>query len=98
MISKRLRVLTPLSVSLLLGSFCVGAEEQSDAHALHEKNCISCHGTDVYTREDRKVTSYEGLGRQVRRCETALGLRWFDEEIDDVSAYLNSKYYRLMPD
>lgn len=70
----------------------------TNIEAVHEKSCTSCHGTDVYTRRDRKVMSYEGLARQVRRCETALGLRWFDDEIDAMTAFLNHGYYRFMPD
>lgn len=65
---------------------------------VHQQSCTECHGTDVYTRDDRKVTSYDGLARQVRRCETALGLRWFDDEIDAMTAHLNREYYRFMPD
>jgi predicted site-specific integrase-resolvase len=39
------------------------------------------------------VTSLDGLERQVQRCETALGLRWFDEDIKDVASYLNHHFY-----
>ena len=90
---------TAIALSLLLGlGSARSAEEPADAHALHEQHCIQCHQTDVYTRADRKVTSYDGLGRQVRRCETALGLRWFDDEIDAVTRFLNRDFYRLMPE
>lgn len=89
---------TAIAPPLLLGLGAArSAEEPADPHALHEQNCIQCHQTDVYTRADRKVTSYVGLGRQVRRCETALGLRWFDEEIDAMTRYLNREFYRLTP-
>ena len=88
-----------LALPLLLAIGGAHAEEEAvDAHALHEQSCVKCHGTDVYTRSDRKVTSYEGLERQVRRCETALGLRWFDEDIAAMTSYLNQKYYRFMPE
>jgi mono/diheme cytochrome c family protein len=78
-----------------LGTAVSAEEAAPDAHALYETNCLKCHGPEVYLRPDRKVTSYDALGRQVRRCETALGLRWFDEEIADVTAYLNEKFYKL---
>jgi mono/diheme cytochrome c family protein len=86
-----------LPLMLALGAARAG-DEAPDPQALHEQNCVKCHGTEVYTRPDRKVTSYDGLGRQVRRCETALGLRWFDDEIAAVTSYLNREYYRLMPE
>jgi len=43
------------------------------------------------------VTSLEGLDRQVRRCELALGLKWFDEEIADMTGYLNTHHYKFQP-
>ena len=99
MTARRNRIVPALALPLLLGILPAAAEETAaDAHALHEQNCVKCHGTDIYTRADRKVTSYDGLGRQVRRCETALGLRWFDEDIADMTAYLNQNFYRFMPE
>lgn len=73
-----------------------GASPQA-AKELHETNCVSCHGTEVYTRSDRKVTTASGLEHQVRRCELALGLKWFDDEISAVSQYLNENYYQFKP-
>lgn len=99
MMTGPLRLTAALALPLLLGvNAARGGDEAADPHALHEQNCLKCHGTDIYTRPDRKVTSYEGLGRQVRRCETALGLRWFDEDIAAVTGYLNRDFYRLMPE
>ena len=59
------------------------------------QNCTSCHGSELYTRKDRLVTSRPGLTKQVKRCELALGLTWFDDDIDNVAEYLNGKYYRF---
>jgi hypothetical protein len=100
MMTGPLRLAAALALPLLLGISAAAraGDEAADAHAMHEQNCVKCHGTEIYTRPDRKVTSYEGLGRQVRRCETALGLRWFDEDITEVTSYLNREYYRLMPE
>jgi cytochrome c553 len=58
-------------------------------------NCMKCHDQKVYTRPDRHVTSLDGLNKQVRRCEQSLGLKWFDDDIDDVAAYLNQNYYHF---
>ncbi len=71
------------------------APETAKGKALADQDCVKCHGTEVYTRADRKVTSRDGLERQVRRCETALGLRWFEDDIKDVAGYLNSHYYHF---
>ena len=70
--------------------------------ALHEKNCIACHassyggnGAAIYTRDFAKVTSAKGLITQVRSCNTNLGLKWFEDEELNVSAYLNQTYYKF---
>jgi cytochrome c553 len=73
----------------------VQAAEPEGAAALYQEHCLKCHGPEIYTRDDRKVTSLPGLHRQVQRCETALGLRWFDEDINDVAAYLNEQFYHF---
>ncbi len=93
----------PLSLSLLLilawGTAAAVAADPSldNAQALVNQNCVQCHGTEVYTRKDRKVLSLDGLGRQVRRCEIALELRWFDEDIQAVTDHLNNQFYRFKP-
>lgn len=73
------------------------AAESPDPHALYEQNCLKCHGSEVYTRPDRKIDSYPALARQVRQCETNLELRWFDEEVEAVTGYLNRTYYKFLP-
>lgn len=69
---------------------------------LHQQHCIACHEriTDgapasLYTRDNRLVTSLDGLRAQVRRCEQNLELRWFDEDVDNVVDYLNQTYYHF---
>lgn len=64
---------------------------------LYEANCTTCHGSEVYTREDRMIDSLSGLESQVRRCESSLELRWFDDQIMDVTQLLNDRYYHFKP-
>jgi hypothetical protein len=71
------------------------AAAEGRGEALVEKHCTSCHDDAIYTREGRRVTTVNGLQKQVRRCEQSLGLTWFDEEIADVVAYLNNNYYHF---
>lgn len=69
---------------------------------LLEENCIKCHasmvggdGSKIYTREDRRIDSLEALNKQVHRCKNSLGVSWPEDQIDDVVAYLNHKYYKF---
>ena len=66
-----------------------------DATALVKEHCSSCHGSEVYTREDRRVRSLAALHTQVRMCEQNLGLTWFDDQIDAVANLLNTQFYRF---
>lgn len=68
-----------------------------DAEALHDEHCTSCHGSEVYTRENRMIGSLPALETQVRRCETVRGLRWFDEDVTAVTNFLNERYYHFTP-
>jgi cytochrome c553 len=86
---------TLLIPSLLIVLAAPAAMASPDAAALYQDNCLKCHGPEVYTRDDRKVSSLPGLQRQVQRCELALGLKWFDDEINAVADYLNENYYKL---
>ena len=80
---------------LLTGLPAAQAADAKRGEQLVGENCTSCHDDSVYTRKERRVSSLAGLEKQVRRCEQNLGLRWFDEDIQDVVGYLNSTYYNL---
>jgi len=82
-------------VLLAAASMPLHAADPAVGKTLVESNCNNCHGTEVYTRADRKVSSYPQLQTQVRRCELALGLKWFDEDIDNAASYLNQEYYKF---
>ena len=63
--------------------------------SLHSENCTRCHGSDVYTRADRKVTSLAALGKQVRMCDSQLETQLFPEELEKITGYLNQTYYKF---
>ncbi len=90
---KRLLILT--TTCLLAAGTPLTTATAGNGAALHAENCASCHDDGVYKRKDRRVTDMAGLKKQVQRCEQSLGLTWFDEDVDDVAAYLNSTYYKF---
>lgn len=86
-----------LATSLLL-SLSVQAEEASVSNGqrlFNESRCLECHGVDIFTRKDRKVQDLRGLESKVRQCDTNLSTNWFDDQILDVVAYLNTTYYKF---
>ena len=69
---------------------------------LHSEQCMACHaarfgdnGNEIYTRDNRRVTSLEGLQKQVNRCKNNLQIVWFDEDVADVAEYLNASFYHF---
>lgn len=64
--------------------------------SLHADKCTSCHGTEVYTREDRRINSLASLEGQVKHCmKAAAKADWTASETDSVVEYLNTKYYKF---
>ena len=56
---------------------------------------MSCHDDGMYARENPRVTTRAALQSQVQRCETTLDLKWFPEDVDAVTEYLNQTFYKL---
>jgi mono/diheme cytochrome c family protein len=69
------------------------AADINNGKQLHQKYCLRCHQSEMYTRDDRKVKTLEQLNKQVQQCELAIELGWFEEEVEDVTDYLNVTYY-----
>jgi len=63
--------------------------------AIHQANCLRCHTNSVYTRKDRKVSSLDGLVKQVQMCDTQLETQLFPEDLDKVVTYLNESFYKF---
>jgi mono/diheme cytochrome c family protein len=89
------RFALPLCVAVSLGTTASQAADVAVGQQLIKTHCQGCHGNDVYTEQDRRVTSLPGLYKQVRRCEQMLGLTWFDEDIDNAATYLNQEFYKF---
>jgi hypothetical protein len=84
-----------ITVSLLTAASSLPAANLDNGKTLVAGNCTKCHNESVYIRPDRRVNTLDGLNQQVSRCEQALGLKWFDDDITDVATYLNQTYYHF---
>ena len=79
----------------LLAATPLQAADVGHGKTLQEKNCMGCHDDSMYTRKNRKVSTLAGLEKQVKRCELSLGLQWFDDDVADVTEYLNTSFYKF---
>ena len=64
---------------------------------LYKTHCDSCHTTQVHWRDRRLATDWRGLQSQVRRWQRNTGLKWSEQEIVDVTRYLNGRFYHFTP-
>jgi len=83
-----------LITSLLLLPTAYASDDEAGGE-LHQQHCVRCHDSSIYRRAAPMVTNLEALESQVQRCEQMLALRWFDEDIENVSGYLNHHYYHF---
>ena len=83
-----------LCVSILMMPVTlIHAEDISYGRELHQENCLECHKPELYERANRTVKTLKHLRSQVLFCAVNNDVEWFDEEVDDVTAYLNAFYY-----
>jgi mono/diheme cytochrome c family protein len=86
---------------LLAGSFD-NTNPKAGAKLYAEGKCAACHarmkggdGTQMYLGADHKVKSAAALETQVQYCVTQLNIQWFPEDVRNVAAWLNQRYYKF---
>ena len=82
-------------ITLIVFILAHGPSHAADGKAIYEKSCTGCHGTGIFTRADRRVKDLDRLRTQVRQCSYAIEAKWFDAEINAVTDYLNTSFYKF---
>jgi len=62
---------------------------------LYENHCLSCHESMVHIRSKQTARSLPDLHAKVRQWADYLHLPWGNEEVADVTRFLDSRYYRF---
>ncbi|MDX2464254.1 MAG: hypothetical protein QNK31_07060 [Porticoccus sp.] len=70
----------------------------SRGQLLYENHCIVCHDSRVHIREKRKSRSVTDIAKWVLRWSQHLKLDWNRAEINQVTEYLNQRFYELPDD
>ena len=84
-----------LSILTLFIAQAAYAADPEHGKRLHDVACISCHGTELYRRDERVASSYDALREEVDRWQLSMKLKWRGEDIDDVTDYLNNTFYNF---
>ena len=94
--SSRSRVIAFCIVGLALFGAPVPspAADTERGRGLYEESCTACHAESVHARSKRVARNFGEIRGWVERWNATLGLRWGDEEVEDVTAYLNAAFYR----
>jgi mono/diheme cytochrome c family protein len=59
------------------------------------KVCLPCHNTTLYVSPQRKIKSLPALREEVARWGDYYNPALSEQDIDDVTAYLNAKFYKF---
>lgn len=98
-----MRLAAAAALATALPVLAVAAGSPAEGRKLVESaKCEACHqdkvygplGT-IYTRTDRKVTTWPRLKAQVAACNTQLNLGLFPEDEEHIAAWLNATWYKL---
>lgn len=72
------------------------AMEFDRGEALYENHCSACHDPQVHVAgEARHVATLADLRARVAAWSVHSGLNWSDEDINDVTDYLDRRFYRF---
>ena len=91
-----IRTVAALAGALVLAApTAASAQDPVRGKELYETRCVGCHSKSVHNRASRKANSFEAVRAEVSRWNKELGGAWKTEEIDDVTVYLNERYYKF---
>jgi len=91
-------LLRVVSILAFLGAAAVSLDANAQSiergRQLYENHCRTCHTDQVHGRKNRAALSIGDLREIVDQWQSNQGLRWTQEEIDDVVLFLaNTRYF-----
>jgi len=90
------RLYTFLMIATSLGLFgeTTAAADLARGKLLYETNCGECHTKSVSGRPNRVAKSVYDIRKWVIQWESYKGYHWTDDEVEDVTQYLNNRFYK----
>jgi len=94
MIEKKLgATLLAAAIAALAVVGAASAADPTRGRALYEARCGSCHNESVHNDNSRKARNFEAARARVADFSTQLKTGWTGAQVDDVTVYLNERYY-----
>jgi len=91
MITRPLACL-PLLVALTAPALALDPER---GYLLYQNFCYHCHISEIHHRVNSRTHSWGDLMHMVRTWQEEVGLGWSEEDVRDVAAWLDWRFYRL---
>jgi mono/diheme cytochrome c family protein len=93
---SRLQLVATMSLALVA---CAGGNEPVTGdpvrgEVLH-RDCLSCHGSELYVPPQRKIVTLAALRDEVERWNDRYNPKMTEREMEDVVAYLNVNFYKF---
>jgi mono/diheme cytochrome c family protein len=88
---------TAICITLALAAPAASQPSAARGELLYKTHCLSCHTSEVHWRDRRLAIDWKSLQSQVRRWQRNSSLNWGEQEIIDVTRYLNGRYYHFAP-
>ena len=82
-----------LLATSLLFTTSLSADMQEAETLIAQAKCMECHNTADFKHRPKKVNSFKKLHSSVKACVYGTKTGWFDDEVMDVTRYLNEKHY-----
>jgi hypothetical protein len=90
---RRAVIVTGMALAALLAQAHAAAPSRGEL--LYTTHCIGCHSTQMHWRDQRLATDLDSLKHQVRLWQGRAMLSWTEDDIDEVTRYLDQRIYRF---
>lgn len=74
------------------------ASDIDNGKKLYDASCNGCHDTRIHTRPNRIVHVYTDLANRVKFCDNAAKSGFNASQLEDVTDYLNTTFYKFIKD
>lgn len=82
-------------ILLLVFSSILYADIDEGKEHFDASDCVQCHNVEKFKYRKDKVSNFNKLHKIVNSCAISSAAGLFDDEIKDVSLYLNKNYYHF---
>lgn len=99
MSAHALRSAFGLAVLVAVGVTTAGCSASSQSDPVRGEKihavCLDCHATSLYIVPQRKIKSLPALRQEVARWGDYYNPALSEQDVDDVTAYLNTHFYKF---